>query len=63
MGGMSDHEAKALALAEKIAAKAEEALAGLDREMAIMKWPPEFRKIMWDAVAHLAARYAGEIDG
>lgn len=45
---------KAQALAEKIAAKAAGALSALDREMHIMKWPAEFRTIMWEAVAHEA---------
>lgn len=51
---MSDIK-KAEALAEKIASKAEDALAGLEREMAIMKWPPDFRAIMWGAVARAAS--------
>jgi hypothetical protein len=49
------------AIAEKIAKKAEDTLAGLEREMDIMKWPQEFRAIMWNAVAHAASlRAAGE---
>lgn len=52
--------AKATGLAEKITDKAQGALADLDREMAIMKWPAEFRAIMWEAVADLAARRAAE---
>jgi hypothetical protein len=39
------------ALADRITKKAADTLAGLDREMTIMKWPPEFRSIMWEAVA------------
>lgn len=50
---MSDIK-KAEAVAEKIAKKAEDTLAALEREMDIMKWPPEFRAIMWGAVAHAA---------
>lgn len=46
---------RAEVLAEKIAKKAKDALADLDREMDIMKWPPEFRAILWGAVAHEAA--------
>ena len=45
---------KAEALAAKIAEKASDTLARLDREMDIMKWPAEFRAIMWGAVAHAA---------
>lgn len=52
--------ATAESVAEKIAKRAEDALAGLDREMAIMKWPPEFRAIMWHAVAHAATLRAHE---
>lgn len=46
------------ALAEKIAKKAEDTLAGLEREMVIMKWPQEYRAIVWGAVADLALRRA-----
>lgn len=55
---MTDHEAKAKALAEKIEKKASDALDSLEREMAIMKWPAEFRAIMWSAVAEIATRRA-----
>ena len=51
---------KAEALAQKIARKAADTLASLDREMAIMKWPAEFRAIMWNAVAHDASIRAHE---
>jgi len=44
----------ATAFAEKITKKAEEALDGLTFEMVMMKWPPEFRAIMWGAVADIA---------
>jgi hypothetical protein len=46
---------KAEALAAKIAKKARDTLVALDREMDIMKWPPEFRSIMWGAVSREAA--------
>ncbi len=55
---MTAHEKNAQALAEKITSKAEGALDGLEREMAIMKWPAEFRAIMWGAVAEIASRRA-----
>jgi hypothetical protein len=45
-------------LAGKIAAKAEDALSGLDREMR--SWPPEFREIMWGAVAQVALKRQAE---
>jgi len=38
-------------LAAKIVAKASDTLSALDREMRIMRWPNEFRVIMWEAVA------------
>lgn len=49
---------KAIAVAAKITTKAEAALDGLNREMKIMKWSPEFRAIMWDAVAQVATAYS-----
>lgn len=57
---MTTHAEKANALAEKIAAKASAALDGLEREMLIMKWPAEFKAIMWDAVAATATSRAQE---
>lgn len=49
---------KAEAVAAKITAKVVDTLADLDREMSIMKWPAEFRTIMWEAVAHEAMNRA-----
>jgi hypothetical protein len=43
---MSSHLEKAISLAGKISAKAEQTLAGIDREMTIMKWPDEYRAII-----------------
>ncbi len=54
----SSHTEKAIALAEKITAKAEDSVARLEREMIIMKWPAEFRVIMWEAVVEVAAQRA-----
>ena len=48
---MTSHADKAQALAEKITQKAHDAFAGVEREMMIMKWPAEFRAIMWHAIA------------
>jgi hypothetical protein len=45
-------------VAEKMMLKAVTALSGLEREMEVMKWPPEFRAIMWRTIAHLATLYA-----
>ena len=51
---MTSHEDRAAALAEKITARAHDALSSLEREMIIMKWPAEFRAIMWGAVEAIA---------
>lgn len=48
------------ALAEKIAQKAADLLDPMRIEMAVNNWPPEFRKIMWDAVSQHAAILASE---
>ena len=55
---MSSHLEKSIALADQITKKAEEAVADLDLEMAMRKWPAEFRAIMWEAVADIASRRA-----
>lgn len=47
-------------IAEKIAQKAADVLEPLRVEMALAKWPAEFRKIVWDAVSHHAAILAAE---
>lgn len=54
--------AKADALAEKIAKKAADTLSRLQIEMEVMKWAPEFRAIMWNAVAHHATILATEAE-
>ena len=46
-----DHMAQAVALTAKIEQKVTDLLAPLEREMQIMKWAPEFRAILWEAVA------------
>ncbi len=53
---------KAQALAGKITLKAEDALSRLNLEMNLMKWPAEFRAIMWGAVAEIASRRAFECE-
>lgn len=35
---------------QQIAAKVDRLLEPLEREMQIMKWEPEFRAILWEAV-------------
>lgn len=51
---MISHLEKSIDLATKISTKAEGALDSLEREMIVMKWPAEFRVIMWEAVAAVA---------
>lgn len=58
---MSTHLEKSIALATKISTKAEGALDALEREMRIMKWPAEFRVIMWEAVAAVATIRAQQL--
>ena len=60
---MTTHMEKSIALAAKISAKAEETLRALDREMVLMKWPDEFKAIMWQAVADTANIYARQARG
>lgn len=64
MDNVNDEMSRAAALAEKITLKAENALSGIQRELVIMKWPAEFRAIMWGAVADLAGKHrdAAEAD-
>lgn len=47
-------------LAVKITKKAEESLSSLLFEMEIMRWPADFRAIMWGAVADYARRMETE---
>ena len=56
----TDREKKALSIAEQIAKLSVVALAPLEREMEIMKWPAEFRKIVWESVAGDAMTRASE---
>lgn len=51
---MTDHADKAVSLAAKIAAKAEDALRDLDQAMTFGRWPADCRAIMWGAVADIA---------
>lgn len=55
---MSSHIENAVDIADKITTKADRALADLELEMAMMKWPGEFRAIMWEAVAAIAKQRA-----
>ncbi len=50
---MSDLD-RATAVARKLSAKAEDALAGIEREMILMEWPAEFQKMIWLAISSLA---------
>lgn len=60
---MTDQLKKSIALAAKISAKAEDALAKIDHEMTIMDWPDEFRAVMWEAIADTAAIRARQSRG
>ena len=51
---MSTQAEKAKALAEKIEHKAREVLSDVELEMTLAKWRPEFRAIVWGAIADLA---------
>lgn len=55
---MQNDVAKVIDIAEKITAKASGALHPLEREMIVMKWPAEFRVILWEAVAAIATQRA-----
>ena len=55
---MSDKVTATLVLAKKVQAKVEATLMPLEREMAIMKWEPEYRRIIWEAVARHAMNKA-----
>lgn len=52
--------AAALELAGKIEMKAVELLRPLEIEMRLMKWRPEFRAIMWEAIGRKALSRAKE---
>lgn len=51
---MTSHLEKSISLADKITDKADDALSQLEREMIIMKWPADFRALMWRVVAEMA---------
>lgn len=53
---MSDHAQRAISLADKVVSFAEDGTRGIDR--AIAAWPAEFRALIWDAVAAIAAQRA-----
>jgi len=55
-----EHAAKADALAAALTSKAEDALSRLNLEMTLMKWPADFREIMWGTVAAIAAERRDE---
>lgn len=44
------HLEKAMAMTRKISTKVDRLLEPLEREMKVMKWAPEFRAILWEAV-------------
>jgi hypothetical protein len=53
---MSDHATRAISVADKVVALAEDGLRSIDRTIAA--WPAEFRVIIWEAVADIASRRA-----
>ncbi len=57
---MPNHMEKATKVADQIAKKVADTLDPLRRQMDLMKWPPEFRVIMWEAVSRHAALLAVE---
>jgi len=60
---MTEYMDKAVSLANQIAAKASDALTDIACEMALKKWAPEFRAIMWEAIAAEATERAKEAKG
>lgn len=48
--------AKALEMSKKIARKVDDLLLPLTLEMKVMKWPPEYQAILWEAVMLEAKR-------
>jgi hypothetical protein len=42
---------QAVAVADKVMAKAREALSRMQMEMDMAQWPDDLRAIMWDAIA------------
>jgi hypothetical protein len=55
--------AKVEELAAKLVRKVDELLAPLETEMRIMRWAPDFRVIMWEAVGHKALERARRDSG
>jgi hypothetical protein len=53
---MTDHMQKAVSIADQVVSLAEDGLRSIDR--TISAWPAEFRVIIWEAVADIAARRA-----
>lgn len=46
----------AVSVADKVVSLAQDALRSVD--LTITRWPPEFRAIIWDAIADIASRRA-----
>lgn len=55
-----EHLAKAKRIVAQIEAKIAGAIGPLEREMQIMQWAPEYRAIVWEAVARKAMEKALE---
>jgi len=58
---MTSHAQKTISLADQVVSLAEDGVSGIDR--TIISWPAEFRAIIWDAVADIAARRAAAARG
>lgn len=59
---MTEEHIKAQAIADKVMMKANDVLSTLDRELTLRGWTPEFRSIMWCAIAQQAMRRSIECD-
>jgi hypothetical protein len=57
---VSKHAERSIALADKVRVRAENAVSSLALEMVGMRWPAEFRAIVWEAVALVASSRAKE---
>ena len=54
----NDRNATALAVARKIEKRIDDALAPLITEMKIMRWPVDYQRIVFQALAHKAMKLA-----
>lgn len=57
----AEHVARSLALADRVIAVATDGLSAF--ELSIMRYPDEFKAIMWDAIVEIAKRRAKDARG